>query len=1236
MHHQIRFMTLLAALSIAGAARAFSPPADTRELVTLSIEGVPEKAPVEKPLAFTVLLTNTSGRPVTGTVAVGLNDDWQVEGSNTFEVSVEPGKTWQAPCSAIARDRVLNARYPVHARFTFGQGPARVELHPIAIFKAVRPAAAHVPLPGQEELLVPGVWRLAHFTPSVTAWARNGRTTPLPFGFSGSDRESGATCAQESIERGGVLRHSLGIHPPWKGGHGSLWSDYRLALSTNTPIRLKFHTAMRDSRDDEPKSDGVDFRVSVVGADSAERTLFSRFSDAKTWQPAEIDLSAYAGQTVALRLWNGPGPKNDTTCDNGFWGDPLLVVGAAPPPPSEAEWAVRTAAALQLAREAAAGRTKVPNAFRLKAEKARYGAAVVPGREGLTDAVIAFSDGQRELAFRGFTVEIDGQTVGGTHDGQAVLSAETARAGEAWIITHHVASSFVVPASASSSSVIPPKGGITNPSTLPLRATVRADQGVLRIAWDMPGAVRAARGTPRFTKLALGPADRPPARIYLGFGAVYDAPGAFTLPYGGVQLGTRHIGADYAGGLSLVQATDLLPDRLVCAPEGNLFSLETPHDACFMFAPSAHGAYAAARAYRDVCGFEKSPGVDGLLGRICLDQWGGDYRAAAKDLDRAATYGLGHAVFVKHDWQRWGYDYRLPEIYPPAGGLEPFREMREAAKRAGMLFAPHDNYIDFYPDAEGFSYDCIVFNADGTPHEAWYHPGRDAQSYRWRPDAFTPWLTANMQRMREGFGPDSLFIDVFTSIQPFDFYDRSGAFHTRAETVKGWRAAFDASRLLLGHRAPMISESGHDALVGSIDGVQADHWRPDCWLKRYKDADRTPWHDMVTHGKMVLFAGGLGHRYDEDERHGYGSDDYLSNTVLGGRGPMCDGPFSRRAVMTSWLLHDVCEALARAEMEAHEFGDSVRQQHTTFGNGGQVWANRGSNGVWSVADGKKLPEYGFYVQARKAAAGVVLLKGHRAGFAQSDGLFFADARPPADAETDCRVETKVVSAERLGPRAFRVTVEWNVLAPLEPGYVPFVHIGKASLGEKEIIEAQAGLEFDLALLNQPGIFRASADVRLPPEFAAGDYRVCYGLFHRKRGDRVPLRGLDDQHRRIHGGVLRITATGDEYLTEEPIADNPDVNVAGAMLDFGPLATDGAFRLLHGDPHAWQLIPLPASRPFRAELRLASLGKRRAKVKAVEKVDPFNAYAKEPEWTQDNDLLRLACDGRSFGYRIVFE
>jgi hypothetical protein len=85
-----------------------------------------------------------------------------------------------------------------------------------------------------------------------------------------------------------------------------------------------------------------------------------------------------------------------------------------------------------------------------------------------------------------------------------------------------------------------------------------------------------------------------------------------------------------------------------------------------------------------------------------------------------------------------------------------------------------------------------------------------------------------------------------------------------------------------------------------------------------------------------------------------------------------------------------------------------------------------------------------------------------------------------------------------------------------------------------------------------------------------------------------------------------------------------------------VVTDGAFSLLNAERKAWQLIPLPASRPFRAEIRLAALGKKGARVRSVERLEPFTAFAKAPEWRQDGAALHFACDGRAFAYRILFE
>jgi hypothetical protein len=126
MQHRIRLTAVVAASLVTGLVHAFNPPADTQEQVTLSIEGVPKESPTDKTLAFTLRLKNSGAEPVQGSVDVWLNDDWQMAGSNTFAVSVEPGKAWQAACSATARDRVLTALYPIHARFAFERNNTRI------------------------------------------------------------------------------------------------------------------------------------------------------------------------------------------------------------------------------------------------------------------------------------------------------------------------------------------------------------------------------------------------------------------------------------------------------------------------------------------------------------------------------------------------------------------------------------------------------------------------------------------------------------------------------------------------------------------------------------------------------------------------------------------------------------------------------------------------------------------------------------------------------------------------------------------------------------------------------------------------------------------------------------------------------------------------------------------------------------------------------------------------------
>ena len=1242
--HFPKFSLLVLAATLA-SAQAFSPPVDKQDGITLRIDGFVDhsspngsavsKIHTDKPLPLTVVVVNDSSQIVSGQVRVWLNDDWSVIDPASLAVQVEPGKTWRQVFTAQAAPSVLNALYPVHAELVRADHSS--PLHAIAVFEAVKPIVPSRPAPPLTPKIETGVFRLTADSNWRVFYRQTNGVVALGPEFSGYDETSGTVMSRSSLTRNGITRDGFIAHPPYRDVPGVTWTDFRLVLPDHQPIRFDFNTAIRDNTASEPPSDGTESKVFVIESNGTEHEVFSRFSASKKWVPATVDLSAFAGSTLTLRLWTGPGPANDPTCDQCYWGSPAITVGKTPALQSEAEWQSLDAAAITLARQAiCAPSASGPGQFRLTSGQNVFGAGIALGRQGLTDGVIAFSDGQRDLVIRGFACDIDDQPIGGVENSEPILKIETAYEKGVWILSHQLSHRRA--------------GSGTKPVTA--RARIWTEGGALRLAWDLPDAAPDSRGNPRYTRLGLGTAQLPVWRAYAGFGNVIENPGPFTIYSTGFTLSTRHVGADYPNGLSLVQASDIFPDRLTYSPESRRFALEAHHNVSFFFVPSTNGAFAAAREYSARCGFQKGPGVDKLAGRICLDQWGGGYPEATRDIQEAARYGVTHAVFVKHDWQRWGYDYRLPDIFPPAGGLEPFLAMRRAAQDAGMLFCPHDNYIDFYPDARNFSYDSVVFDKNGQPVPAWYNKGRGAQSYRWLPQAFMPWLKENMRQLRSGFAPDSLFIDVFSAIAPFDAYDRAGVFHPLTQTVTEWRNAFDTCRALLGNQAPMISEAGTDALIGSLDAGEADHFPARRWIPLFGDAERTPWHDMATHGKMILFAGGLGSRYsardwDKDDQpgHGYGSDDYLSNTVIGGRNPMCDGPFSRRAVMTYWLLHDVCRALAQRPFETLQFADTIHQQHTTFGNEGRVWVNRRTNLVWRVADAWLLPEYGFYAQTPEAEAGIVMLDGQRAAFARSADTFFADARPPHNTVINLQAESSTSAVRYVGEGVFDATFNWKVLLPNFTGYVPFLHLCNEDLKgrEDEHIVFQAPMEFDLALLQRRGEFTATARITVPRETPAGDYSIRYGLYDPISGKRLVIGGIIDENSRVRGGILRIEKeanriTAGTFIAQDQAteAQKQGSNLASRMLDFGPLVTDGAFRLVHSGTHDWQLIPLPGSRAFRAEIRLDKLANGQAKVKTIEAISPVDETGDLPQWTQEGSRLRLTAEARSFGYRIVFE
>ena len=847
------------------------------------------------------------------------------------------------------------------------------------------------------------------------------------------------------------------------------------------------------------------------------------------------------------------------------------------------------------------------------------------GTQGVFNGTLTFAVGDRALALSGFICEVDGFAVGSGENPVRVADVKVRREKDRFEVIHRLAEA----------------DGRRPPV---LRATFAVVGGALRVVWDMPGTVRTPAGTPRYTKLSPGGASEAVERAYASHGNVLSRPKKFRIRSNGFALSTRHVGADYANGLSLVQATDIVPDFWVCDDAKNLCGLEAHHDVAFFLVPSAKGAFAAARAFADVCGYRRSPGFNRLNGRLCLDQWGGDYGVAASDLRAAAQYGLTNAVFVKHDWQRWGYDFRLPDVYPPAGSREDFLKMRRAAEEAGILFVVHDNFTDFYPDADDFTFDAVRFHDDGTPITAWYHPGRRAQSYGWLPHAIQPWVKRNGRLLRDGFHPDGVFIDVLTAEAPFDYRDREGLFFPKTVNTAAWCDAFANYRTALARPDGVtISETGTDALVGSVDAAEADHPGADRWMDdgSYEDWERVPWHDMVTHGRMILQAGGLGWRYAADRNgeraeltatHGYASDDYLGMTLLGGRAMMSDGPFNRRAVLTDWMIGAVSRTLANETLESVELAGGIHRVHSTFSNGCEVWQNRDPKSDWTVG-GHVLPPWGFFAKTPTATACAILRGGRRVGFARSGDTYFVDARPK---HGDGRLKAVAVAAQKAevrGPRDFDLTIDWRIFQPVARGYT-FVHVVPENGGEGPIL-TQPLTGVDPRQLETCGGFSSVAHVHVPDDLPEGRYDLRAGVGGGS-GGRLSVLGVADGQMRVKLGTMTVVRKGGEFksVAWEPPAEESKSRAERVTADFGKVSTDGAFRLAR-QGRAWRVTPLPGSNPFSASIALSLLGHPQAKSVSVTPVDPQPGAAC-PLARIGGDRLLLNLEADAFAYDIVLK
>jgi hypothetical protein len=1027
-----RRVLVVSLILFAATLAAFDPPTDTAGPLTVRMQapamgaygagGFAELTQPNVPVSLPVMLQNSADVPLTGTLRVAVIDHWRVEPAGPVPFTVGPRGRARREFTLSFAAGTENAHYPVHAYAEFDYQGRKLTAHPLLILQTKIPNLPRPRLPAEwKPVPVPAGGTLGLWRSPVRRESAEISNTGAEAGLAGRETyEAGSLAQYGALARKGERREGIGMTlghrpPSLRETVEAVAVEYPLRLPQAAPLRLDFAF-----------SGTATFKVT---ADAT--VVFERAASGAAWQPVSVDLAPYAGSDVRLRL------EARGAAGEALWAEPTIVAGTPPPAPAfpPAGPAARTLGQ--------AGGCEV---------------LLWPGSRGVLDAPVGFRCGPRQLYFRGFRVRVAGDSLEDWRASTELVETRTEQAGDHQRVRHRFrnwAGSF------------------------DLLVELWVEREGLRARFWLENAPPARPWFQvRLEAVSAGAWSEKVRRVYAGPGNVIQQPEAFRLGFDGHNLSTSFVGFDFANGVALVQNSEGIPDALEVDPDTGVASLVTPHPQILEFFPAA-SVWEGVKQVRDEDARHPSNGVRKLAGRFTFDLWSGRYQESALAIEQALGYGLKDSLVVWHSWQRWGYDYRLPDLYPPNpqfGTFDEFKQLVEVCRRHGVLFAPHDNYIDFYPDAEGFSYASIAYRPNGQPQRAWFNYGREAQAYRARADRVRPYVERNLRLIKPGFAPTAYFIDVWSSAAPYDYWTRDGQFVSRDVTQRVWGEVFAWIRDYLGDDAPQLSEAGHDKLIGWLDGADAQQLRVDpkgpsfTWRIRAADAERIPWFDVAWHDKFILRGAGYEGRYVaglDPKQHGAYSDDYMSTEVLSGRAPMVAHAFSRDVVRKYWLLHGAMRALALDRIESVAFdGDDIHRQRVRWARGGEVVVNRGS-GDWNVS-GHTLAPYGFHVRAPGPdgtyEAAVERRGGALAEWSRSPSMLYVNGR---GSETDfgevltrgaVRLErdgAALVVTPAPGGGAFPVRLRWAKLPWKLPMPKPAEAVRVA--GDDVVVECAAGV-----------------------------------------------------------------------------------------------------------------------------------------------------------------------------------
>ena len=303
-------------------------------------------------------------------------------------------------------------------------------------------------------------------------------------------------------------------------------------------------------------------------------------------------------------------------------------------------------------------------------------------------------------------------------------------------------------------------------------------------------------------------------------------------------------------------------------------------------------------------------------------------------LEKLSRLGFDKVYLHLDGWGNKGYDRLHPDLFPPcpdAGGPEGMKHLSDTCRELGYRFGIHDQFRDYYFEAESFDLDNVAIDEDGNyqVYNVWLGGPQTFMC----PELCPQYVRRNYKTFDDlGIQIDGTYLDVFSVVDLDECFNEKHSV-TRKDCVKYRRECYD---YLNTKGIITSSEEAVDCVLPSfvlchhapltVDELSSDHGKA--------VGVPIPLFSLVYHDCLIVPWFGVGYK---GGWHIPASDSGLMYALLTGGTVYVSPQMDETECRLAKAALDLQASLWDKELVSHEILDNnPRRQRTVFSDGTTV------------------------------------------------------------------------------------------------------------------------------------------------------------------------------------------------------------------------------------------------------------------------------------------------------------